>query len=78
MALLGLTNCTCYVDFFIFQITAFIVIPMTPNRGILVACLITGGFIFFYIISCLGQKLLSRNESNLEQNTESNRIAIQA
>ena len=35
------------------------------NRIILVCCLITGGFIFFFIISTLGQKLLTKNEAKL-------------
>ena len=35
------------------------------NRIILVCCLITGGFIFFFIISTLGQKLLAKNEAKL-------------
>ena len=35
------------------------------NRIILVCCLITGGFIFFFIISTLGQKLMTKNEAKL-------------
>ena len=46
-----------------FQITAFVVIPMTINRGILCGSLLCGGFIFFLCISKLGEKLLGINEA---------------
>ena len=55
-----------------FQITAFVVIPMTINRGILCACLIIGGFIFFLIVSKVGQKLLEREEAKIEAEKEKN------
>lgn len=48
-------------------ITAFVVIPMTVNRGILCGSLIVGGFIFFFIISKLGQKLLEKTEAKLKE-----------
>ena len=35
------------------------------NRIILVCCLIIGGFIFFFIISTLGQKLMTKNDAKL-------------
>eukprot|EP00093_Oithona_nana_P003412 03412.XXX_113228_115021_1 [CDS] Oithona nana genome sequencing. len=44
-------------------ITAFVVIPMTINRGILCGSLLCGGFIFFLCISKLGEKLLGINEA---------------
>ena len=50
----------------LFQIGAFAVIPMTTNRGILVGCLLTGGIIFFFVISKIGQKLQSKHEAKLE------------
>jgi len=50
-------------------ITAFIVIPITTNRGILVGCLISGGFVFFLIISYVGQKLLANIESKMQEQT---------
>lgn len=66
-------------------ITAFIVIPMTTNRGILVGCLISGGFVFFLIISFVGQKLLAKIEAEMDKNdstemngTNSNDSAMQA
>ena len=49
-----------------FQITAFVVIPMTPNRGILCGCLIGGGFLFFFFISKFGQHLLEKIEAKIE------------
>ena len=51
-----------------FQITAFVVIPMTINRGILCGSLLCGGFIFFLCISKLGEKLLSINEAKEQKN----------
>ena len=52
-----------------FQVTAFVVIPMTINRGILCGSLLLGGFIFFLCISKLGEKLLSMNEAKERTNT---------
>ena len=51
-----------------FQITAFVVIPMTINRGILCGSLLCGGFIFFLCISKLGEKLLEINEAKEQKN----------
>ena len=45
---------------------------MTINRGILCACLIIGGFIFFLIVSKVGQKLLEREEAKIEAEKEKN------
>jgi len=47
-------------------IGAFAVIPMTTKRGILVGCLLTGGIIFFFVISKIGQKLQSKHEAKME------------
>ena len=58
----------------IFQITAFIVIPMTTNRGILVGCLISGGFVFFLIVSYVGQKLLANIESKMQEQSTVNEM----
>ena len=44
-------------------------IPITTNRGILVGCLISGGFVFFLIISYVGQKLLANIESKMQEQT---------
>ena len=47
-------------------ITALCVIPMlpngNPNRIILVTCLIIGGFVFFGVLSKLGEKYLDSNK----------------
>ncbi|XP_040566743.1 uncharacterized protein [Lepeophtheirus salmonis] len=50
-------------------ITAFIVIPITWQRGVLSVCLVFGGFIFFFILSFLGAKFLEREER--KQNRDS-------
>ena len=42
------------------------VIDITPNRGILCACLIGGGFTFFLAVSKIGQKLLEKIEAKIE------------
>ena len=55
---------------FSFQITAFVVIPITLNRGILCACLLVGGFLFFFVVSKLGEKLLEKLESKLDENNQ--------
>ena len=39
---------------------------MTVNRGILVACLIGGGFVFFLMVSKIGQCLLEKIEARIE------------
>ena len=50
----------------LFQIGAFAVIKMNTTRGILVGCLLSGGIIFFFVISKIGQKLQSKHEAKLE------------
>lgn len=52
--------------FYKFQITAFVVIPMTVNRGILCTCLIGGGFVFFLVVSKIGQHFLVKIEAKIE------------
>ena len=39
---------------------------MTPNRGILCGCLISGGFLFFLFVSKFGQHLLEKIEAKIE------------
>ena len=41
-------------------------IPITTNRGILCASLIFGGFVFFFVVSKVGQKLMERYEKKME------------
>jgi hypothetical protein len=39
---------------------------MTVNRGILCTCLIGGGFVFFLVVSKIGQRLLVKIEAKIE------------
>eukprot|EP00096_Caligus_rogercresseyi_P012749 TRINITY_DN5443_c0_g1_i2.p1 TRINITY_DN5443_c0_g1~~TRINITY_DN5443_c0_g1_i2.p1 ORF type:complete len:141 (+),score=57.94 TRINITY_DN5443_c0_g1_i2:359-781(+) len=55
-------------------VTALIIIPMTTTHIILVVCLITFGFVFFYVLSLLGGKLLEKNMENESSNPESPEI----
>ena len=63
-------------------ITALCVIPMfpegNPNRIILVVCLILGGFLFFGILSKIGEKylnfILTKQESTDTSNTSTTEI----
>merc|ERR1719468_10704 len=48
-------------------ITAFVVIPMTINRGILCACLIIGGFIFLLIVSKLAKNYWKEKKPKSKQ-----------
>ena len=43
---------------------------MTLNRGILSGCLLLGGFIFFFVISKIGEKFLERFEATEEEKEE--------
>ena len=43
-----------------FQVTAFIVIPMTWQRSVMSAGIILGGFLIFFGISKAGEQLLKR------------------
>lgn len=54
-----------------FKVTAFVVIPITMNRGILIGVLLGGGLIFFFVISKLGDKLLAAYEARLEKRQRS-------
>ena len=45
--------------------TALAVIPMDADYGILVGCLILGGFIFFYILCKIGEKIMRANETQI-------------
>ena len=50
------------------QVTALAVIPMNMDYGILVAALIVGGFIFFFILSKVGERMMRNHESrNIEE-----------
>jgi hypothetical protein len=49
---------------FLRQATALILIPLTWQLGTLVAGLILGGFVFFYILSKAGERLVLRNIQN--------------
>ena len=62
------------MDFF--QVTAFAVIPMTLNRGILSGCLLFGGFIFFFVISKIGEKFLEKFEAKEEELKEDKSLTI--
>ncbi len=44
------------------QVTALCVIPMDLEYGLLVAGLIVGGFIFFFIISKVGERMIAKND----------------
>ena len=45
--------------------TALAVIPMNMEYGILVAALIVGGFIFFFILCKIGERMMRNYESGL-------------
>eukprot|EP00096_Caligus_rogercresseyi_P007826 TRINITY_DN25920_c0_g1_i1.p1 TRINITY_DN25920_c0_g1~~TRINITY_DN25920_c0_g1_i1.p1 ORF type:complete len:393 (+),score=47.24 TRINITY_DN25920_c0_g1_i1:118-1296(+) len=53
-------------------ITAFIVIPINWQRGVLSACLIFGGFVFFFILSTLGEKFIQREERRKDKENPNN------
>lgn len=40
-------------------ITALIVIPVTLSLGIMCGCLLLGGFVFFFILSKAGERLMN-------------------
>lgn len=46
----------------IFQVTALIVVPMSIERGFLVGGLIAGGFLFFFLLSKLGERMIKLEE----------------
>ena len=58
------------------QVTALVLIPLTWELGILVTGLILGGFVFFFILSKIGERLVIRNmsaENNSSTNISSSR-----
>ena len=59
------------------QVTALVLIPLTWELGILVTGLILGGFVFFFILSKIGERLVIRNMSaeNNSSNTSSTNIS---
>jgi len=57
-------------------VTAFAVIPITLNRGILSGCLLFGGFIFFFVISKIGEKFLEKFEAKEEELKEDKSLTI--
>jgi len=48
-------------------VTAFAVIPMTLELGIISGSLLVGGFVIFFIMSKAGQKLLQLQEKREEE-----------
>ncbi len=54
----------CYnTKLYFFQVTAFIVLPMTWQLGTMSLGIIAGGFMFFYVLSRAGERFL-RHEIN--------------
>jgi len=45
-------------------VTAFVVIPLTLQLGIMSGCLLLGGFLIFFLMSKAGQRLLQQDENN--------------
>ena len=58
-------------DNFTLQVTALILIPLTWQLGTLVAVLILGGFVFFYILSKAGERLIIKTIQNEDQASSS-------
>jgi len=56
--------CLIYILDTIALITAFVVIPISVNLGIMCGCLLAGGFIIFFLLSRAGQKLLRNYEES--------------
>jgi len=44
-------------------VSALFILDMTSELWIISASLLCGGFVFFFILSKLGEKLLQRNEN---------------
>ena len=51
---------------------------MTLNRGILSGCLLFGGFIFFFVISKIGEKFLEKFEAKEELKEDKSLTIISA
>merc|ERR550525_2065899 len=51
-------------------ITALIVIPVTLSLGIMCGCLLLGGFVFFFILSKAGQRLMKSYQAEDAHGTE--------
>ena len=52
-----------------FQVSALFLIPLDWQLGILIAGLVLGGFVFFYILSKIGERLVI---SNMQSENETN------
>jgi len=58
-------------------VTAFVVIPLTLELGIMSGCLLVGGFVIFFLMSKAGQRLLQlyeKNSLNSSTATEEDRV----
>lgn len=52
-------------------VTAFVVIPITLELGIMCGCLLLGGFVIFFLMSKAGQTLLHNYENSREEMNKS-------
>lgn len=60
-----MTNKSQYFDWWLLQVTALAVIPMDMDYGILVAALIVGGFIFFFVMAKVGERIMRAHENRI-------------